>query len=198
MPQKGLTYRFSRVINKIVFPKMVFIAYPQTHRTIQKQTITLVITQQYSHLHSVVNLNIFFLSWVEFAFFPFCRWVVVFASRSNFSLFFLHFHLYLYICVSYASIRSMRYTKSRRMRERILGWAVFVWSIYLVEFKLICYGKQQVGDCSIIIDGNERCFMGNYIRFFAVAVFWENVLYTWLKWIVCSCGWFMVALIIII
>lgn len=52
------------------------------------------------------------------------------------------------------------------MRERILGWAVFVWSIYLVEFKLICYGKQQVGDCLIIIDGNERCFMGNYIRIF--------------------------------
>lgn len=57
-------------------------------------------------------------------------------------------------------------TKLRRMRETILGWAVFVWSIYLVEFKLICYGKQQVGDCLIIIDGNERCFMGNYIRFF--------------------------------
>ena len=34
------------------------------------------------------------------------------------------------------------------------------------EFKLICYGKQQVGDCLIIIDGNERCFMGNYMRFF--------------------------------
>lgn len=71
----------------------------------------------------------------------------------------------------------MVYHKLRRMRERILGWAVFVWSIYLVEFKLICYGKQQVGDCLIIIDGNERCFMANYIRFFAVAVFWEIVLY---------------------
>ena len=47
-----------------------------------------------------------------------------------------------------------------------MGWAVFVWSIYLVEFKLICYGKQQVGDCLIIIDGNGRCFMGNYVRGF--------------------------------
>lgn len=70
MPQKGLTYRFPRVINKIVFPKIVLTAFPQPPNH-SKQTITLVITQLYSHLHSVVNLNNFFLSWVEFTFFFF-------------------------------------------------------------------------------------------------------------------------------
>lgn len=67
---------------------------------------------------------------------------------------------------------------AKNERKDVLGWAVFVWSIYLVEFKLICYGKQQVGDCLIIIDGNERCFMGKlYVtRVFccaAVAVFFS-------------------------
>lgn len=157
---KGLTYRSHRVINKIVFPKKKKRSSSHYHKTTNhsKQTITLVITQQYSHLHSVYLYYVYIriqstfitffsvMGWIYFFFvveLSYLRLEVIFHC---FFVFSLHFHLclrYIYRRIDEANTSILYMVcflkcstffgewyiahKLRRMREWILGWAVFVW-----------------------------------------------------------------------